>query len=115
MSWKVRYFMLWNDRLDYYKNPTDPAPSGQILLAKQSRVARLESDLIFSVSSSLDGRKFAIMCKDMDERKEWMRAIQKVINIMNGAPENFQFDDMNMLSLVLGTNGQDSDDDVETD
>lgn len=78
-SWKVRWFVLQNDKLFYFKSRNDSKPKGCVVL-KGTYVAptkKVNRDFCFEVSDSRSSKVFFIHAASKAEMDSWVEAIEK--------------------------------------
>jgi len=80
-SWKKRYFILFYDKLMYFKSKGDKKVTGQIILTSQSVVEEDETkECMFGLRSHKgSGRIYRIQCPSNEERAVWVAAIHGLI------------------------------------
>jgi len=76
-NWKVRYFILTQDSLSYYKHHKESTPHGSISLSALS-VCAVHAELMhaFVVSSKPQDPIYNIIAKDDKDRLRWMQALR---------------------------------------
>lgn len=79
---KVRFFALYNDHLTYWKSNEMKECMGRIPLTKETIVMEDEypgTSCAFSVITPPNTRKYILIAKNQQERKEWMWALKLVV------------------------------------
>jgi len=92
-NWKVRWFVLQNDKLAYYKKKGDPKPAGVISLegskVKVDTKVTKKSNC-FEILTGIN-KVFYIQAVSKSEMEEWMSAIKKGSDFcIVGAPFNIE-------------------------
>lgn len=94
-NWTRRYFVLFEDRLLYYADPKDRQPKGCVPLLHANIIveeAYGEKNFMFEIKgvtaeAEEGGRTFTLSCFNEDDRRDWIRTIQRLI-IAKTAPKS---------------------------
>jgi len=80
-GWRKRYFILFYDKLMYFKSKGDKKVTGQILLTNKSVVEEDENkECIFGLRTHKgSGRVYKIQCPTTEERAVWVASIHGLI------------------------------------
>lgn len=85
-NWKSRWFLLFTDKLCYYKSKGDLIPKGSIMLKGSSVISPdpeyTKKESVFRLIE-IKGTEYLIQCSDEAQREEWVKAITSTIRSLN--------------------------------
>lgn len=88
--WQKRYFVLYSDRLEYFKDEKDKAYTGQIPVRMITNVEQLyhkADGCRFDITIEADNvRVFSLKTKDTNEAKLWVSEIKKILAVAAREP-----------------------------
>jgi class 3 adenylate cyclase len=82
-AWKKRYFILWDDRIEYFKAKGDRKPAGTISICASTQIRRAEyKDHTFGViPEDVDGaREYVMKVKPAELAQHWVNMVAEQIH-----------------------------------
>lgn len=82
-TWKLRYFVLWSDKLQYYmnKDATKKGPKGEIPIGRFTLVEAAQNDspnFLITPNAGDGGRSFEIKAESAEMAQRWISQMQSI-------------------------------------